>query len=544
LETLCVPIDFFEAEAANYWGLQSLNRVGAACQQFRLALDEAGSSLLTNLESAAQNLDAARHVVQEHGCDVWEALTLLCLDKEADEAQVLTFDSDARARLFVFAMLARYNTTEDDLRDLGVHVASLRQLRARASASHSRQLNEGDGLSPNLTLVGLPSPSATSRLDAALAYRNVHALIYPHQAPVLSQRQGKWGARLWGDIQASVDALGHLSGRPLTEKVESSESRISLRKAIMIDVRQCSKRKGSAHELIWSASAPSEEMARLFDSEGGDDSFDLTEDSAGREHGGDRSVSRDLWCSNIVRLTFNHGWQAEYDRDETLNVSAGGALEQRYVRSIRVGDQVLLIHGQRRQSLYDLIISRVHKHPSIELHIALIRRWQEDIRISFDDWSRKSLEPEEAIRFGSRDLDGLLRRMREKGSHLTSSLTLGLWLRGLVLCPLDPEDLRRVAEILRMEFAEKHYRRIHQAASRLRGIHRGLSNRLNRWIMGHTDGRETLGTDDVIDSELGLTFGDLENSLLVLRVEQVENLRGTFLQENLGRVRRVEVGSV
>lgn len=106
------------------------------------------------------------------------------------------------------------------------------------------------------------------------------------------------------------------------------------------------------------------------------------------------------------------------------------------------------------------------------------------------------------------------------------------------MCPLDPEDLRRVAEVLDMGFVRKHYKYIEQAASRLRGLHRGLSIKLNHWLQQYAAGTTQKGESDLIDAELGLTFGDVKNSLLFLRIISIENISGSFLISNLGRAER------
>lgn len=89
-----------------------------------------------------------------------------------------------------------------------------------------------------------------------------------------------------------------------------------------------------------------------------------------------------------------------------------------------------------------------------------------------------------------------------------------------------------------MGFVRQYHGRIVQAANRLRGLHRGLSNKLNHWLEGHATDAVHTNDDDVIDTELGLTFGDVRNSLLVLRVVGIQNVTGPFLRTNLGRVEK------
>jgi hypothetical protein len=89
-----------------------------------------------------------------------------------------------------------------------------------------------------------------------------------------------------------------------------------------------------------------------------------------------------------------------------------------------------------------------------------------------------------------------------------------------------------------MTFVRQYYKRIVQAANRLRGLHRGLSIRLNRWLEDQATGAAHRNNDDVIDAELGLTFGDVRNSLLVLRVVEIQTVAGPHLRSNLGLPRK------
>lgn len=200
----------------------------------------------------------------------------------------------------------------------------------------------------------------------------------------------------------------------------------------------------------------------------------------------------------------------------------------------------MFIHGQKRQNLYDLIISRVHQHPSIEFFLALIKRWQKELQVAYGMWLKNLGEWDEILKYGSHDINELLKRMQALGSKLTSSTALINWIKGLVLCPLDPEDLRRIGVVLNIEFIKKYYKQIDRAAKRLRGLHRGLSIRLNRWLHDQMAGAMRGNVNDVIDAELGLTFEDIRNSLLVLDVIKIENVVGPFLRNHLGFVKKEE----
>jgi hypothetical protein len=312
---------------------------------------------------------------------------------------------------------------------------------------------------------------------------------------------------------------------------------------VELNVKTVSKSRIPASGAIWQPEDTVSEVTRLLqvDEETAAEEVILDE-PAGSGTTSSVEKSADIWCEEAVKVEFDQGWHAHFASDDIINIVQGGTFDPRYVSALRIGQQVLLIHGQRRQSLYDLIVSRVHKHPSIELHLAMIRRWQEELGVTFHKWQSGVPSLVELREHGPRDLGGLLQRIRARGSQLVSTLTLSFWLRGFVLCPLDPEDLRRVAEVLDMNFVRQYRGRVVQAATRLRGLHRGLSIKLNHWLENQATGTVHTNDDDVIDTELGLTFGDVRNSLLMLRVIGIYRVTGPILRSYLGQAEK-DVGT-
>jgi len=548
LESLAVPVDFYEAQAPRFWGLQSFDKLTAVCRHFRSANMQNDTRLYCDLEEVAILLQQARNNLENQGCALWEALINLCIeDFTNNEVRLLVFPSDSKKRLFLFAMLARHNTTEDDLREMRTYVTSLNELRRWMHLHYDASEDNGyDGVlipSANAVwhpvLVGLPSPAMTPRLLYAFLHSKVDIVLYPHQCSSFMRRQAEWSMRLSGNPSRNVDTLACMSNVVTPQDVPDSNPRISVNKPVVMNVETTQKIRTPLAGTIWQPEDPVVEVERLFqaDDECEDEGLILNDQPEARTNPFSESLE-EIWCAEAVKVQFDQGWQAYFARDDVINVVSNGRLDRRYVRSLRHGERVLIIHGQQRQSLYDLIVSRVHKHPSIELHLAMIRRWQEDLRVAYGQWCTHTGEPSELRAYGARDLNGLLRRMRARGSQLVSSLTLSSWLKGFVLCPIDSEDLRRVGEVLNMGFVQTYYKRISQAASRLRGLHRGLSNRLNRWLQDQAAGAIQGNDDNIIDAELGLTFGDVRNSLLILRIRKIELVNGPFLRSTLGRLEK------
>jgi hypothetical protein len=274
---------------------------------------------------------------------------------------------------------------------------------------------------------------------------------------------------------------------------------------------------------------PADELAKLF-------AEDEPEQETMVLPGEDGAISQDpvthVWCDRAVHLRFEQGWSATYAPEDKLNVVVqlpeGPSTEERHVRAVRVGDRILLISGERRQSLYDLLISRVHNHPGFALHVALVRRWQTDVAQAYHQYSKAQSNP----------LNRLLQELQSEGSAIQTAQAIRNWLTGDVLCPDDPEDLLRLGRILRIGFVTQQYRRIHEAKKRLSTCHRILSRRLNSWLvaqLGHTDYGDL---HKVIDEELGITFDDFRHSLLLLRVVEKSEMSSPTLRSQLGRLNR------
>ncbi|MGD1154011.1 MAG: hypothetical protein ABR911_14210 [Syntrophales bacterium] len=551
LETLATPLDFYEAEAARFWGMQGFGRISTACEHFRNNCERGFRELYAELEKVAMLLHEAHRDLESNGCALWNALGHLCIeDIPDDEARVITFHGEGKKRLFQFALLARHNITDEDLQELHIYITSLKEIRrwmhyrdmSFKRANTPELLMPPDTLSWHPVLVGIPNPIMIPQLLPVFLHKKVDILLYPHQRAAFTRKQNEWT----GDMTANGDrifkTLAKLGNLTAPAVKGPRPTRIAVVDAVEMNTDTAAKTDGSLAGPLWKPDDTVSEVTRLFQSEDESDE----EDVPLADHTEGRSVSdssEDIWCTEAIRVQFEHGWVVNFAPDDLINVvkavSHVSALEQRYVRALRVGERVLLIHGQQRQSLYDLIISRVHKHPSIELHVAMIRRWQEDFRMAFEQWrSKGGVASTEYRDVGTRDLNGLLRRMRELGSTLSSPEAIYWWLKGLVLCPRDEEDLSRLSDVLGMRFVNQYYKNIAHAANRLRGLHISLSLKLSHWLEDHASGSVNGRDNDVIDAELSLTFGDMRNSLLVLRVIAVQNISGPFLRCSLGHIER------
>lgn len=542
LESLSVPLEFYEAEAPHFWRLKSLRQLSDECKHFREACNQSVVNLAARLEKVHASLETATEHIRNSGSPLWQILCDLVVNEPpAGEARLVIFTSRARKQLFLLALLAKHNRTEEDLHAVRTWVFSLdelKKLRCQYGASANPEeptivLTIDPTLRCHPIFVGLPSPLLTPKLLPVFLQEEVDFLLYGHQVPALVRQSKDWVRRLNSNLSDMVALLSQLSGLEMPEDIPSLPPIINLAELSGLDAGNITRPRSLGTQPLWQPNDPVSEIARLLESEQTlpEDEFNA-EGEFQADCEADMVSEQESWCEGAIEVNFEAGWRVCFAPDDQINVivtgKAGQQVDKRYVRSLRVGERVVVIPEQRRQSLYDLIVSRVHGHPTIELHLALIRRWQQDLELAYRQWRLH----------GVRNIDELLWQMQQRGSRLTHPMTLRGWLSGNILCPENVEDLHRVADILDMDFVRTHFRRIHKAAKRLRGLHRVLARRLNRWLEEQASGSATSHDDDVIDAGLGITFSDFRNSLLILRVQNVTPITGLFLRSSLGRFER------
>jgi hypothetical protein len=534
LEALHVPYDFYEAEVTRLWGIKTFSQLQAGCERFRDACYQSYPQLALELEKVFVMCEQAADLIREGESPLWSALCNLCIDEPiSDEARLIVFSGQGRKQLFQLALLAYHNICDSDLQDVRTWLLTLDELRrlVRQSSTHTQSRDEAElrivdeSLDWRPLLVGLPSPQLTPKILPALLHNSLDIIVYPHQISALKHRTDEWGKAISHDSVRLSQILNQIGGKSIQQAASRSSSRLKFSNPMNLNANTAERKARARVEQLWQPDDPVAEVARLLqiDESTFDDAPLFHESkSAGQVD------EQEIWCDKVVKVRFDNGASITFPFDEMINVVKSGHSkpDERYVGSLQCGDRVILIHGQRRQSFYELIISRVHQHPSMMLNLALIERWRNDFANAYELWRKR----------GSQNLDELLKCLRDKGSRLMSTAALRSWLQGQILCPQDEEDLRRLADVLDMDYVRQHYKRIGRAACRLRSLHRVLSSKLNRWLDQQASEIDAGSDADVIDQELGLTFGDLRSSLLLLHVKDVENIQGLFLRSSLGRL--------
>lgn len=551
LENLCVPLDLFEAEVSNYWGLSSLVRTREALGKYIDALAHTDTDLHSVLFDVLHNLEQAHAVFQQQYPPLWDMLSNLCVDKlRVEAARLFVFTTHASKKLFSLSLLAYHNITEDDLKELRIGLITLKDLydlltlmkQQETDTVETMRLLSGlpsKELSWQYWMVGLPSQAATPYITPLLLTEDLQVILYPYQVAALARRVKHWDSTINPDIVTCAESFTSISKRERVAGVAShTRSKITLRDAerYILKTSDGKTREPTSENELWEPFDIQTEFAVLMDN-----SPDWQGDISTSPILGERATgtSTQEFIEEALLIEFTSGDQVLLSPDEKVNVviSSGGTskTEERYPSSLRVGDRIVFIYGQRKQSLLALVISRVHRNPAVNLHVKLVERWQEDLATAY--YRKATREP-------NWNIDRVFEEMKRRGSTISDSQPLRNWLRGETLRPQDAEDLRRLADIFDLAFVREHYMRIHRAGTRLAGLHISLSHRLNKWLNQEGLGMATSvsNQDDIIDEELGLTFQDFRDSLAVLQVKRISREKGLFDRDLIGQLER-KVGS-
>jgi len=541
LERLVTPYIFYEAEYKDYWRIYSLEAHKNTAEEFVRALCETSNSYRNELPIVMTLLREIHKQLATMDPPLWSGLCELCVGElPNNEARVIVFPAKARRDLFSHALLSYHNISTQELAEINVWLVSLRQFTQwQREREHLCRIGgeQAEKVPRELLkrrwrplLIGVPFRKLYPRCVALLRHSQVDVLIYPHQYNAFRRHYEEWEARMPPHKSRLPKVLSLLQRKAfplgMFSKAEGPK-RLQLGEAKALAVESTSDEVQTRMQGIFRAKPRVDEIAWLLQIEDDEFSQDLSSYPAS-DDAGEPFSDEPMIAKQAFHVQFKEGYDVLFHPSQTIQVIArsNGSLhlDERVARSLCPRDEVLFIHGQRRQSLYELILSRVHTHPSFLPHLNLIERWQDELIGKF--------------RESKLSLDEVLRRMQHKGSNLQTSQAIRFWLYRHVLCPRDSKDLKRIAEVLDMPFVKEYHKQIGQAATRLRGLHIKVARGLNQWLQEEAIGASQERLEKVIDPQLGLKLSDFQDALLRLTVEKASLIDGLFLTSELGELRR------
>ncbi len=541
LENLHTPLSFFEAECKDFWGIHSIFTLRLTAERFIDAIEL--STFKKILEKVMIEANFIHDQFSKSNPPFWHALQELSIDPPNPKVpSILIFQNRAQKQLFSLAMLAINNIMENELQKLNVWQISLKKFVQWKLQLERTKRSEGQiedipfeliNSYPiwNPILIGVPSNYYYTRYAHMLDFENIYNLVLPHQINLANWHYCQWINSFKNVNLNNFRTLKKLN--PLSKDTVVINAIKDVQEPLIIAsygniLIEDKVEPPNVRLLKLLESNPrAEELAYLFDVMNPDYDDNSLTDSDAEGNFDEILGSGNLFVDKVLVVRFTEGYEVLFSPFEKIQVVVTSQqrknLQERSVRSLRPKDIVLFINGQERQSLYDLILSRVHDHPTFALHISLIEHWQEELISCY----KKSRIP----------LSEILTQMQAKGSILQTETAIRFWLWGQVMCPNDSKDLQRIAEILQMPFVQQYYPQIDKAARRLRGIHISLARKLNTWLEQEVFTGSKQSFNDIVDNELGLEFKDFQDALMVLTVDSLHEESGLFLTSDLGRIK-------
>lgn len=531
LESLPVPLNYHETKAPSYWGIRKISELKAAFSSFIDAVKPFSSDLHKYLSNAYSALVRANDYLERNDPPLWLAAANICI--ETGSFKRLVFPSKAYREMFSFALKDRFNISEADLKEVSIAISSLPHEEYMFDGNFGPVCEKDFYLKSIPIFVGLPSHYAEKKLDRLFHFKNLKVLLLPHHKQIFTNRVKNIAANL---SLAFIGPTQPFFSQPIDAVISNAPiaAKITMGPPLFVEVNAMEEIKKQMEESpFWQGIDSVDAICGLFSSipeveEESDSLIFLNE--AALDGDGQNSWADSLWVKDAIELRFDNHTSVLMDPDEVINLvnrsSNGNRLERTPVKHLKANDEILFIKGQKRQSLFELLVSRVHKNPIVSQFILLISRWHEELKKSYVNAEKDGMTVEK-----------LLAAMADRKTKIISTQTLRLWLKCLILAPKDPEDLKRIAEILAMKFVSDYYKQIHSAATRLRGLHISLSARLNRWLFSEEANVIMSGEDDeAIDEELGITVEDFRHSLLRMRILSTTRKAGPFYKAGLGQL--------
>jgi hypothetical protein len=172
-------------------------------------------------------------------------------------------------------------------------------------------------------------------------------------------------------------------------------------------------------------------------------------------------------------------------------------------KAVAVGDVVFLVEQGVRRDLFSTVLDRLSETVEYGVYVGLIDFWH--TRAGRHHGSDLSYEE-------------IHRRMLAYGTKVTTTQTIGNWVRGVVAGPQDPEDIRRFARAVRDGDLQSSADAVAKALAALNSLHR----RAGHWLNAQIDASRATEREDRGDELLGIRVSDLMEAVRPHRVLKVD----------------------
>lgn len=199
---------------------------------------------------------------------------------------------------------------------------------------------------------------------------------------------------------------------------------------------------------------------------------------------------------------------------------SGDTVARVAAKALVPGDFVLLVDRAARRDLLTTVLDKLSESPTYASLSALVKFWH--VR---------------AARMHDSGLTHGEIRARMYGTRITSDQSIGVWIRGEVDGPMDPEDVRRFAVAVGDSELKSEAERIGWALKTLHSVNR----KVGHWLSAQLSGAQTSQAEAIIDADLDVHVSDLLESVTVHKVTAVSSAEQTAPVHVLGvAISRVE----
>lgn len=216
----------------------------------------------------------------------------------------------------------------------------------------------------------------------------------------------------------------------------------------------------------------------------------------------------ELWIADLVsieketEISINLRGNKTYIRINTKK----NQLEETFPQELDVGDCIILIAGDERKTMLELVLDIFDQGESINKH--LISNWKEKVNkyISTNNLSYREFH----------------RRYKEKGGQ-RDYVTVTLWAKGRIIGPNNPSDLAVLGKVLDDSEMKENYLLIDQEVRYLRDIHKMAGRKINKIV------RKVLKNEfkkDSMSFEEALLFEQISNNIYKINCIRKNKNRG------------------
>ena len=216
----------------------------------------------------------------------------------------------------------------------------------------------------------------------------------------------------------------------------------------------------------------------------------------------------ELWIADLVsieeetEISINLRGNKTYIRINTKK----NQLEETFPQELNAGDCIILIAGDERKTMLELVLDIFDQGESINKH--LISNWKEKVNKYISTYNLNYTE--------------FHRRYEEKGGQRKYP-TVTLWAKGRVIGPDNPLDLAVLGEVLDDSEMKENYLLIDQEVRYLRDIHKMAGRKINKIV------RKVLKNEfkkDSMSFEEALLFEQISNNIYKITCIRKNKNRG------------------